>query len=284
MTEYAPNTILRFYPTEGSQDHFSAVVKQNNSIFEVKSPNSERVKQVYESLTEWLASLPGSPSADKLSIDTNPKRRTKADGEKKKVKDKKAKPKKIIKPGKNMPRSTRWLIQIYRLMKEANAELLTNQAVVEAFNALYDCLAKYTADVSTWPSHNKYSGGIVIEHKQWDQWKGIPGRILSNVPNWTDIIADIIKTYTPLYELIKRDVVPHMERKAWAHKSKIMTGRYMREMERLEYKRQSIVTKYKSDMEWVERFIAETAKNLKTYQEPYKVTEFPPAVAEQAMP
>ena len=91
----------------------------------------------------------------------------------------------------------------------------------------------------------------------------------------SEIMDEVIKTYTTLYDLIKRDVVPYMERIGWENTTKQKTKSYMRIIGGYENKRIIIMNKYTSDMAYFERQIACYAEKLAQLQQPCKVTEFP---------
>jgi hypothetical protein len=142
---------------------------------------------------------------------------------------------------------TKWTLYIYEMIKEAKPELLSVELVKSAFNNLVDCVIKYENNLETWiPAkycrYNKTSG-IVLKDDYYSMLNGIPGRWNYTWQQQNDPIIrveikqkskDIIDTYSVLYELIKRDVVPYMETKYHEITSKKEIERYHTQMEKLE--------------------------------------------------
>jgi hypothetical protein len=177
--------------------------------------------------------------------------------------------------------STKWAFYIYDMIKEAKPALLENIAVRDAYNNLIDCLIKYEVKLETWipAKYQKYSTGIKLKKDGYTELNGIPGRWKYSWTEQNDPIIrpqmkaaseDIIKTYTILYDLIKRDVVPYMEIKDHEIKSKKDIEYYHRCMEKLE-----------NDIKTFERSITSHRKTLGEYaakcialQNPPNLTKF----------
>jgi len=146
-------------------------------------------------------------------------------------------------------RTARWCLHIYTLIKEARQELLQRDDVRTAYNNLVDCLNKYKGSYTTRriSPYNKYRSYIRIKpsdplvlthiimccdddddecehddcvHGGWDEEVGW-WTIKEDYETDEGMIkimacrADIMNTYGPLYELIKRDVIPYMEIKSY---------------------------------------------------------------------
>jgi hypothetical protein len=182
-------------------------------------------------------------------------------------------------------KSTRWAIYIFNMINEAKPDLLLVDNIKNAYNNLVDCLAKYDDTLETWiPSkrhkYGKDGNGIILKNDYYySTLMGIPGKwTYSWVQQNSDPIKeeikiksiDIINTYTVLYELIKRDIVPYMETKQWEITSKEQVKYYHTQMEKLErdikYYEQSVINTRKTLCEY-----AEKALNL---QKPPKLTTF----------
>jgi hypothetical protein len=185
-------------------------------------------------------------------------------------------------PSRTGPSSTRGIHHIYDMIKEAAPTLLQRDDVRNAFNNYVDCLRKYDGTLTSWsPSRgSKYDAGIKIYEKdnnshlkgllcrfnyEYDSWKSI------DIKNkLRDESNDILNAYKPLYDLIKRDVVPYMEIKQWELKSKKDIEMYHNYIEKLE-----------KDIKTYEDFITKTRKTICDYaqlaldlQNPPKVTSF----------
>jgi hypothetical protein len=181
-------------------------------------------------------------------------------------------------------KSTKWAIYLYDMIKEAKPELLSVDLVKDAYNNLVDCLIKYETTLETWPpsKYYKYSkdgNGIVLKKESYSELMGIPARWQYTWEQQRDPIIkeqikkdskDVTDTYTVLYELIKRDIVPYMELKNHEIKSKKDIEYYHNLMEKLE-----------RDIKMYEQSIINTRKTLCEYaqkalklQEPPVLTKF----------
>jgi hypothetical protein len=145
-------------------------------------------------------------------------------------------------------KSTKWTIYVYDMIKEAKPELLSVDLVKNAYNNLVDCLIKYentleTSIPSKYYKYGKDGNGIVPKTEYYSDLLGIPGRWDYTWQQKSDPIIkeqikkdskDIIDTYTVLYDLIKRDIVPYMEIKNHEIKTKKDIEYYHNQMEKLE--------------------------------------------------
>jgi hypothetical protein len=134
--------------------------------------------------------------------------------------------------GFKVPRSsnktTLWGLHIYKIMKEANPDLLLRDDVRVAYNNFIDYLSSLNDIFESWlPLRaNYYEVGIKINFDSiYD--KNIPGRFTLYNYNYDvnyipthDRYLKIKEKYIPLYELIKRDVVPYIETKQYEITSK----------------------------------------------------------------
>ena len=131
---------------------------------------------------------------------------------------------KIKNNGFNIPntKTTKCAKHIYGMIKEANSKLLDNEDVKKAFNDFVTCLSKYEEKISSIVPcrRDKYSSGIkIVENTENNAIKNT--RILNCYFTYRpdieekEVAIDIINMYSPLYELIKRDVIPYMELKEW---------------------------------------------------------------------
>jgi len=157
-------------------------------------------------------------------------------------------------PGKSN-RTLRWCNHIYTIIKEASLELLQRDDVRTAFNNLVDCLAKYEGSYISvrvtqrmkYYSHIriKPSDPLLLTHiteYNDDDWDMEPGwwtikEDFDTVEGLLKIQAcrvDIMNTYAPLYELIKRDVIPYMELKSYEQSKSIKSKYYRSRMKSLE--------------------------------------------------
>ena len=297
MTTYPPKTIFRYFPNNSDPDpdpelHYSAVVLKDESLFEVKSPNSLRPKQFYVSISHWLTSLPDSPSIDKIKIGIYTKPII--------VNNKKEKKPQILRiriPSKKSRfTSTIWMHHVLTMMKEANPVLVKNEKVIIAFNNVVECLKKYNDVIQTRLPlpYNKYTHtqGITLQTlndnyiERYGRYGlfGIPGQLKDAYRNITpentviynEVLNNIHNIYAPLYELIKRDVIPYMERKEHENRNKSMVRACRRRIQHLERKRNNLEKYHQRIIQSIDCEISKFITILTKALEPCEITEFPP--------
>jgi len=161
-------------------------------------------------------------------------------------------------PSKTGPKQTKCVVHIYNMIKEANPLLLDNPDVKNAFNDFVSCLLKYDALESHTSKYYKSLNGLnstngirLIEHTTKNCFENLK-RLnckFNYAYTYTDELKtkifeesfDVINWYIPLYDLIKRDVVQHMELAHWKVKSK-------------------------KDIEYYHKLIEKEEVNIRTYQ------------------
>ena len=185
-------------------------------------------------------------------------------------------------PARTGPSSTRCVNHIYDMIKEAAPTLLERDDVRTAFNNFVECLRKYDTEIESWvpPKYNRYSIGIKIdETNKYSNLKGLTCRFKNEYSAYnnpeikkklTDDIIIILNAYKPLYELIKRNVVPYMEVKEWELKSKKDIDVYHKYMEKLERD----VKTYEHCINQTRKTICEYAQKCLALQTPPNITTF----------
>ena len=178
-------------------------------------------------------------------------------------------------PAKAGPKSTGCVIHIYDMIKEAAPTLLERDDVRTAFNNFVDCLRKYDDLLESWAptKYTKYDTGIkIIENDEYTYLRGLPCRFKNEHAAWKNADAkkkliedsnDVVSAYRPLYDLIKRDIVPYMETKYWENKSKKDIKYYHNQMEKLE-----------RDIVQTRKIICEYAQKCLALQTPPTLTKF----------
>lgn len=171
-------------------------------------------------------------------------------------------------PSTKGPAATKCVTYIYQMIKEANPKLL-NEDVKKAFNNFVECLLRYDT-LYSWTGR-KYRDGIkIVENNEKTciiNLKSINCRFNYdndyNTESKNKLIAescDVLNHYIPLYDLIKRDVVPYMEIKQWEITSKFEIERYHKAIEREEktiiYFEKAIETARKAMCEYAEKAVA----------------------------
>ena len=176
--------------------------------------------------------------------------------------------------------STRCIPHIYEMMKSANPTLLEREDVKKAFNDFVEFLIKYNDSFqSTKPTkHNKYTTGVKLKIKK-DYLAELNFRfIYPQNKMWSSELTrkfdeysnEFLTYYTPLYDLIKRDVIPYMEIKDWEIKSKNMIEYYHRLIEREEVD----IKRYELYINQSRSRMGEYAEKALVYHNPPETTKF----------
>lgn len=287
-----PNTILRFYEVNGKEEHYSAVILKDGSVIETKSPNGSanktdytNAKKQYESVDAWRESLPGHPAFENIVVDAKKEDEKKKSTKEKSTKEKsvKAPPKKKCNvPSKKAGTTTRyWAIHIHSIMKEANPELLTREDVVDTYNQFVLDIDRYdTISHSHIPVVNKrYTYGIKLEGN-FPSCMIIFHNIRQHGRTRKEIEDEMGAYYRPLYELIKRDVVPYAEKKDHeiqvkeARKQSIKNIQRIKDLE-LRYTQQyhSAVKCYEENIRYINTAMSKVATDLESV-----ITSFNPTI------
>lgn len=260
--EYTPKSILRFYTSSEQKEHYSAVVLTDQSLLQVKTPMGV-TKERFESVEQWLSSLPGQPTSNQLVIDTNPSRsirpsKQSSNKEKKEEKEQKVDHKSDWENRKSIDLSKRkslyplsydkfntfpWLRLIHQFVKEVKPSLLKEEPFIKAFNGLIQFMIRNTDNIITYIPLQKqfaYETPLVFNMSHSSPLKGFPISILSSfvvIPNnqlrytygrfisnrelyssvlteeGNQLIRELYDAYQPVYELIKTDIIPYVEKK-----------------------------------------------------------------------
>ena len=208
------------------------------------------------------------------------------DKKEKKEKEKKKKPDKyngFHVYSKSGDKSTRCTAHIYDMIKEANSELLTREDVKKAFNDFVACLKKHDKLESYSSKVTRFIIGIKIlentEKNCFQNVKNLNCRFTYENDRYRDSeikaqlmkeCADVIDSYIPLYDLIKRDVVPYMEFKQWEIQSKKDIEMYHRLIEREE----TVITNYQNAIDSSRERMCEYARKALDLHNPPQRTTF----------
>jgi chaperonin cofactor prefoldin len=182
-----------------------------------------------------------------------------------------------VPPFRKTPINIKYCLYIYNMIKEANPSLLESDDVKNAYNNFVECCSKYDRLVSiTIVGSEKYHRKIqpLDDDKYNDPFKGLPLRwkyrvaarhpiTMTNFEEEDEDTKKIIATYMILYELIKRDVVPYMEIKAWEKTSKEYIQYYNESIMRLE----GDVKKYSGKLEKLDIQVKKYSDNLDKIRE-----------------
>jgi hypothetical protein len=217
--------------------------------------------------------------------DTN---ETKVKKSKKVKKDENTEKFKILKKSGPTANIAKWPLYIYKSMKEHAPHLLLREDVRIAYNNFINCILKYQDSLRTLGKHSydKYDYGFKINERTEDYKKGLPftftyawdARRDTNLKNKLDIESkDIIDTFRILYELIKKDIMPHVYLKHTEEYNKTLKAQYFKDIERYELAIKNKETKIKEIEENIlqcRKIIVEHINKIKDLDLPPKVPSF----------
>ena len=183
-----------------------------------------------------------------------------------------------------------WTKHIHLLLKELCPQLLEQEQVITAFNAFITCLLKYHGQFQTFkPSpSNKYE--VCINVKYIDitystnriytlkALRGLPHRFHGiSQEQEQEIGADIYQHYSALYELIKRDIVPAIERKSYAIRIEKNMKYTCKRIAQFDEQIKNLQKRCDRDIQVIQNNIISLSTRMKIESEtPCVVTKFPP--------
>lgn len=201
---YPKNTLLRYYPSN-SAIHYTAVVSKKG-IFQVKPGHAS-----FPTVQEWLATLPGQPTQDKLQVAEKRVPLT-------------WKIQRLSYPQSN--RYQTWTEYLYKAIMKTNKTLKTNAEMCQAFNHLSDVLVgfndKFCIYINRPRRITQYMHLTLHNHNNSPQveWNRLPvifypvkgyGRHVM-VEDRQTFAPQVWEAYKPLYELMEQHGVLRMAR------------------------------------------------------------------------
>ena len=182
-----------------------------------------------------------------------------------------------------------WTKHIHLLLKELCPDLLEQEPVITAFNALITCLLKYRGQFQTFkPSpSNKYEVCINIKYVDitystnriytLKALRGLAHRFHGiSEQQAQEIGADIYQHYSVLYEVIKRDIVPAMERKSHAIRMEKNMKQSCKRISQLDEQIKNLQKRCDRDIQVIQNHIISLSTRMKIESEtPCVVTTFP---------
>jgi hypothetical protein len=210
---------------ENSDSHYTAVILADQRVYQIKSPTNPNTKTFFDTVETWLAFLPGAPQKEDLQVTTK-------QSHKEKEKEKEPKPKKRtfhVPNHKVSATALKWGRHIYYSIKKHAPTLLKREDVLEAYNEFIRVLAvpQSTVTLHLQTGSDKYLRMISMENHMilpvqysvmW-RYRVMPFQINTEEYNKSledkkatdQIVQGYHDAYMPLYELIKRDIVPIIE-------------------------------------------------------------------------
>ena len=193
------NTILRYFPA--NSDHFTARTLRNGTVFQVKPQ-----KQSFDSVTTWLATLPGQPTAADLRVEEPIHTPCDASWN-------------VSMKGGRLTHS--WPTYLYAAIMKYNANLKYNVEVREAFHHLTDVLNEFNTICYTYTPlyHIKWYDFILLKDPcpNMMEWEQIPvsfyryyayagGGLYAygNRPSKEPFVPQIYAAYKSLYDVLDK--------------------------------------------------------------------------------
>ena len=200
---YAPRSTIRYFP-DHSEFHYTAVVLENGSVFHVKG--GTRQKTVYDSVDDWLLTLPGFVTEEDLHVSTFEQEQAR------RAKIKLPKKVRWIKPTYDSCSSfLPWARHIWNMMKKFDAPLLTRDDVRDAWNHFLEILlenSEYAGSMPTvWFQQRKYDRGV--DNQQIASFINTKSMFYGNFVE-REVIPAIREAYDRVFEYLKPIVLPSM--------------------------------------------------------------------------
>lgn len=250
------------------QTSHTAVVLKDDRIYQVKSPSNEKV--YFDTVDQWVQSLPGPPSMDDLIVTTT-------ESEKKKITEKKSIKKRFHVPQKGVARygGLNWGRHVYYSIKQVAPALLADEAIMEAYNAFIEVMSLERPICIYSPSGpHKYFRGISLENHDTIPVQCTILNLLYKTPSELqakklEILAEYRAAYLPLYELIKRTMVPIIETYAVERRAKASIVYTTKLLMKVVHKQNRVRKLYENTMEGCDynieyyKNIIEQEKNIK---------------------
>ena len=276
---YPPHTTLRFYPCDENLDvHYTAIVLKEG-LLQVKAPGQTE-KQHFESIDAWLASLPGSPPIHALSLQClSTKEPVERPARLKNVKWN-VPSKSTIRSIDSLP----WARYIYSMIKEANPEILKNEVVRDLYNQLVSCLTSYSGHIMTRPPYfyKRYCLSSIQLNEGANTIVGVlpplfiqprnlqTGEFQHTSSIFQENMNHILSVYRPLYDQIKYDVLPYMERRLYEKKEKERTRICNRLLANYNAKLMKLTRNFEGQAQYFRYYINSFEKELASYKVPFQ--------------
>jgi len=185
------------------------------------------------------------------------------------------------------PKSTLWARHVYLIIKEMAPALLEKEEVIVAFNNFVDCLAKYDHILETHipGKRMKYRQGIIYDTLTIKRYSDgtIPGEFKNADDIWRHpeikeehnrILEDIKQGYKPLYDLIKRDIVPKVEIELHTCKMNYSMPLIKKDIENLQTSLELENDRHNRTIKHLQESLYNKLEDLRVLTEDFKPTSF----------
>lgn len=247
---YPIKSLLRF------KDTHTAVITNDQRLYQVKSPSNEKV--FFNTVESWLASLPDSPTVDSIVVTSHEEEMQRKNSIEKPVEKRFNVPKKYV----DSESVLFWGRHIYYAIKQFAPQLLKNEAVMNAYNAFVGAMTRESATRFYIPMGKyRFLRGVNLD----DYKDGIPIQVtVLNIEREPPSViqerkkAILLKynaAYRPLYDLIKRAIIPKIEQLLLERRTKMIVDHNDRLLMNIIAKQTKIREKYEQRMKQDDRLI-----------------------------
>jgi hypothetical protein len=218
-------TVLRYYPAPSANpcpimdwNHYTAIVVENG-VYQLKCDYVGGHKELYKTVESWLRFLSSRVRNVRLTVEnlnvTLPVPSNKSNTSNQELTS--TTKLKWNVPNRRTQPQNMWPKHIYTIIKECNPAFLQRTDIHAAYQHLMEGLLLYAPRIMrTYEPHmdNKYNRGIHIQVIEELIAESISTHNAVSRQEFQVAALDIMARYSVLYDLIKHEVVPYMERKS----------------------------------------------------------------------
>jgi hypothetical protein len=154
IPSYPANTFIRYYPTEGKGEHYTALQLKTGEVLQVKSTNKMvKPNLKFTNFQAWRDSLPGTPDITAFKVTIGAGGAT--------LDISKASHLTPLPPMEDRYNDIYcWNRQILKVLLEFTPDLLENPTFVENYNTIVETLKKYEKKCLILAGRSIYTGGL----------------------------------------------------------------------------------------------------------------------------
>jgi hypothetical protein len=222
------HTLFRIFSNEQKDIHYTAVLLKNGTYLEVKNPDTNNTKVVYQTLEEWAkahnSNINDITNSEVSQSKTNNLKFNIISGN--------------INTKTNLTGKFVWDVWYYHIIKTFDKSLLKNSEVIEAFNAFIDMYLKYKdkVNIQTFHLFQKYDKAEIYNPKNLSYHKYFSFSGETHESKWCGLCwsskisykisinpeiqkedytmrSEITECYKKFYDLISPTILPKMEKK-----------------------------------------------------------------------
>lgn len=222
------HTLFRIFSNEQKDIHYTAVLLKNGTYLEVKNPDTNNTKVVYQTLEEWAkahnSNINNIINSEVSQSKTNNLKFNIISGN--------------INTKTNLTGKFVWDVWYYHIIKTFDKSLLKNTEVIEAFNAFIDMYLKYKdkVNIQTFHLFQKYDKAEIYNPKNLSYHKYFSINGETHESEWCGLCwssqnsykisrnpemekedytmrSEITECYKKFYDLISPTILPKMEKK-----------------------------------------------------------------------